>query len=104
MINRKFSRYNQKPLARASGWYDCGSAALAARYSTLLVSEVVTRSEHLSKNLWLVHRDHSPVFSSTIFIRSSERYIPLARNFSSKGRTATILPEIFPIIRQAKVP
>jgi hypothetical protein len=28
MINRKFSRYYQKTRARASGWYDCGSAAL----------------------------------------------------------------------------
>ncbi len=28
MINRKFSRYYQKTLARASGKYDCGSAAL----------------------------------------------------------------------------
>ncbi len=28
MINRKFSRYYQKTLARASGWYDCGAAAL----------------------------------------------------------------------------
>jgi hypothetical protein len=28
MINRKFSRYYQKTLDRASGRYDCGSAAL----------------------------------------------------------------------------
>lgn len=32
MINRKFSRYYPKTLARESGWYDCGSSAFGRKH------------------------------------------------------------------------